>query len=165
MYCGPDIDRFWRLRNAVFGLFPSEITTLFSGWSSLIFLVVSLVYFIFLVFKNKEKITVKYSGYRFYMFTFGAIPLLISYATGLFYCSISRGVPDLLNMVFVEEKVSTVKVYDKRVWGKHNNRYELYLSGFYGGTSVSKSTYTSVEKGQEIEIHVSRSSLGTRVGF
>lgn len=143
--------------------YPSDITEAVAGWASLLFFILFSAYFISLAFKNKITVRKKFVGYRFFIFTFLGIPLLVGYATLLFLNSASRGIPDLLNFAFVEEKSSTVKVYDKRVWGKHDNRYELYISGYDRGAPVSKSTYTSIDKGQALEIHISRSVLGARV--
>ena len=119
--------------------------------------------FMYSVLKNKGGSKLALKGYKFYCFIYIGVPL-ISALLWLFYVpALTRGIPNVVTSVVGITEERTVTVLKTRVWGKNDNRFILWLSGFTEGVRASRYIYGEFPSGSRVKITIKTSMLGTKV--
>jgi len=142
---------------------PNEETSAAGNLIAAIFTAIFCTTFMYSVLKNKGRSKQTLKGYRFYSFTYLGLPFLSS-MLWLFYApALTHGIPSPITSAVGLTEQRTVTVLKSVVWGKNDNRYMLWLSGFTEGVPASKHTYNEFPPNTKAKVTIKTSILGSKI--
>ena len=142
---------------------PTETTSFAGNATAAILTIFLCATFILSVLRNKGRSRLALKGYKFYFFTYLGVPLM-SAALWLFYSpALTHGFPSPITSVIGLTEERTVTVLKSLAWGKNDNQFVLWLSGFPEGVRVSKKIYDKFPPNTKTKITIKTSNLGSKI--